>query len=140
VIPQRRLTPSPGSARLDPGRLIPFGGAPRRDLHAPPDPVQQQIHPRQGVAHLEPVADHLGDPGQRPALILIPPRRGRASRQQHLQLAQLGTGQLALHPTRAPGRQRRPAPSGQRPAPPVRRHPRHPEMPGYLLVAGAGLD
>jgi hypothetical protein len=29
---------------------------------------------------------------------------------------------------------------GQRPPPPVRWHPRHPEPPGHLPVAGAGLD
>jgi hypothetical protein len=29
---------------------------------------------------------------------------------------------------------------GQRPPPPVRRHPRHPEPPGRLPVAGARLD
>ena len=35
----------------------------------------------------------------------------------------------------------RPGPaSRQRPPPPVRRHPRHPEPPGHLPVAGAGLD
>ena len=28
----------------------------------------------------------------------------------------------------------------QRPPPPVHRHPRHPEPPGHLPVAGAGLD
>jgi len=32
------------------GGLIPLGGLPRRDLHAPPKPVQQQIHPGHGVA------------------------------------------------------------------------------------------
>jgi hypothetical protein len=45
--------------RLPPGgdrRLVPFGGPPGGDLHAPPDPVQQQIHPSQRVAHPEPVA------------------------------------------------------------------------------------
>jgi hypothetical protein len=44
---------------------------PGRDLHTPPDPLQQQIHPGQGVVHPEPGGDHLGDPRQRPALTLI---------------------------------------------------------------------
>jgi len=47
------------------------------DLHAPADPVQQHIHPGQGVVHAEPAADDLGDPGQCPALILVPALRGR---------------------------------------------------------------
>jgi hypothetical protein len=51
-------------------RLVALGGLPGRDLHAPPDPVQQQAQPRQRVSHPEPAAHHLGDPRQRPALIL----------------------------------------------------------------------
>jgi hypothetical protein len=71
-----------------------------RNLHAPPDPVQQQIRPGQGVVHREPAADHLGDPRERSALILIPPRRGRADVQHRLQLAQLRSGELALRGAR----------------------------------------
>ena len=59
--PARRRSP-PHPARRPAGR----------DLHAPADPVQQQVHPGQGVLHPEPAAHHLGDPGQRPALVLIP--------------------------------------------------------------------
>ena len=46
----------------------------------------------------------------------------------------------ALRPARALGRQRHPAAAGQRPPPPVRRHPRHPEPPGDLPVTGPILD
>jgi hypothetical protein len=54
-----RLLPPEGD-----GRLVPLGGAPGRDLHAPPDPVQQHVHPRQRVLHPEPAGHQLGDPGQ----------------------------------------------------------------------------
>src|SRR5258708_25839109 len=54
-----------------------FCGLAGPDLHAPADPVQQHIHPGQGVVHAEPAADDLGDPGQCPALILVPALRGR---------------------------------------------------------------
>jgi len=85
---------------LPPGgdrRLITLGGLPGRDLHAPADPVQQQIQPGQRVVHLEPAAHQLSDPRQRPALILPAPYR-RSGIQQHLQLAQLRRAQLAFAP------------------------------------------
>ena len=69
-------------------RLVPLGGPPRRDLHAPPDPVQQHIHPGQRVLHPEPPPDLLADPGQRPALIRMPAPR-RAGIQHRLQLGDL---------------------------------------------------
>src|SRR5512140_2542924 len=75
--------------------LVPLGGLAGGDLHAPADPVQQQVQPRQGVGHAEPAAHHLGDAGQRPALILIPPPAGRACFQHRLQLTDLGRGELA---------------------------------------------
>jgi hypothetical protein len=51
--------------------------------------VQQQINPGQGVVRPETAADHLGDPGQRPALILIPASYSRPGIQHRFQLAQL---------------------------------------------------
>src|SRR3954468_23313982 len=82
----RRLPRRPGPppsfylrpALLPPGGdlvLVALGGAPGRDLHAPAEAVQEQIHPRQGVVHAEPLADHRGDARQRPALIDPAPRR-----------------------------------------------------------------
>ena len=56
-------------------RLVPLGRAAGRDLHAPPDPVQQHIKPGQRVIHPEPLAHQLADPGQRPALNPPSPRR-----------------------------------------------------------------
>jgi hypothetical protein len=85
---------------LPPGRdprLIPLGRLARRELHAPPDPVQQQIRPGQGVLRPEPPPDDIGDPRQRPALIL-PALRGRPSLQHRRQLAQLRRCQLAPRP------------------------------------------
>ena len=74
------------------------------------------------------------------ALILIPSPGGRASLQHRLQLTQLGRGELAPG-TPCPFRsQRRLATGGQRPPPPVHRHPRHPEPPGHLPVTGPRLD
>ena len=83
-------------------RLVTLGGPPCRDLDAPADPVQQQVRPRQGVVHPEPAAHDFGDPGQRPALILIPVLRGRPGVQQRRQLPQLGRAQPALRAARAP--------------------------------------
>ena len=85
--------------------------------------------------HREPVAHHLGDPRQRPALVLIPSPHGRAGFQHRLQLTHLRRAQLARATTGPFRQQRRPAASGQRPPPPVRRHPGHPEPPGHLPVA-----
>src|SRR4051795_3729053 len=76
----RRLPRRPGPPRsfyLRPGLLPPGGdlllvalvSVPRRDLHAPAEPVQQQIQPGQGVVHAEPLAHQRGDARQRPALI-----------------------------------------------------------------------
>jgi hypothetical protein len=95
---------------------------------------------RDGVVHPEPAAHHLGDPDQRPALILIPALHGRADVQHRLQLTHLGRGQLAPRTARPLRRQRLPAAGGQRPPPPVRRHPRHPEPLRHLPVAGPRLD
>jgi hypothetical protein len=55
--------------------LIPLGRAPGGDLHAPSHAVQQQVQPGQGVGHAEPLAHHVGDAGQRPALVV--PLSGR---------------------------------------------------------------
>src|SRR3954471_14098580 len=59
--PARRPGPPPSfylrPALLPPGGdllLVALGGAPGRDLHAPPHAVQQQIQPGQGVVHAEP--------------------------------------------------------------------------------------
>src|SRR3954447_6179564 len=49
--------------------LVALGGAPGGHLHAPPQPVQQQIQPGQGVLHAQPGAADRGDARQRPALI-----------------------------------------------------------------------
>jgi hypothetical protein len=119
--------------------LIPLGGLPRRDLHAPADPVQQHIQPRQRVLHPEPAPHQLADPGQRPALIRIPPD-SRPRIQHRIQLAQLSRSQLAPGAARPLGGQRRTAAGRQCPPPPVRRHPRHPEAFTYFPVAGPGLD
>jgi hypothetical protein len=135
----------------EPGHVTHFGQDPPRDHRADAeqagqagarrrDPVQQQVQPGQRVAHPEPAAHHLGDPGQRPALVFIPAPRRRASRQRRLQLAQLRRAELAPGPARALRRQRRPPARSQRPPPPVRRHPRHPEIPGHLPVTGLRLD
>jgi hypothetical protein len=64
----------------------------------------------------------------------------RARLQHRLQLPHLRRGQLARATSGSLRQQRRPATSGQRPPPPIRRHPRHPEAPGHLLVAGPGLE
>src|SRR5262252_1582459 len=61
---------TPPAARRN-RHLIALGGRARGELHAPPDPVQQQVRPGQGVLHAEPPPDDLSDPSQRPALILI---------------------------------------------------------------------
>src|SRR3954466_7283425 len=92
----RRLPRRPGPPRsfyLRPGLLppdgdlpvVPFRGAPGGYLHAPPEAVQQQIHPGQGVLHAEALAHDRGDARQRPALIRPAPG-GRAGVEQHLQL------------------------------------------------------
>src|SRR5258708_36774535 len=52
---QQGLGPSPVLERKPSRR-------PGRDLHAPPDPAQQQIQPGEGVIHPEPAAHQLGDP------------------------------------------------------------------------------
>src|SRR3954467_13559526 len=66
--PARRPGPPPffylGPGLLPPGGdlfLVALGGPPGGDLHAPPHAVQQQIQPRQGVVHAEPLADDRGD-------------------------------------------------------------------------------
>jgi len=77
--------------------------------------MYQHSHPGQRVLDPEPLPDQLGDPGQRPALILT-----AAGRQADVE---------------------RRLPAGrQRPPPPVHRHPRHPEPPRDLPVAGAFPD
>ena len=60
--------------------LVPLRRAAGRDLHAATDPVQQQAHPRQRVLRPEPLPHEIGDPLQPPPLVLIPARRGPASR------------------------------------------------------------
>jgi len=65
-----QVSSPPGGDR----RLVALSGPAGGDLNAPADQVQQQIHPGQRVLHAEPAAHHLGDPGQRPALVLIPAR------------------------------------------------------------------
>src|SRR3954452_25298599 len=138
----RRLPRRPGPPRsfyLRPGLLPPggdlllvaFGGLAGRHLHAPAEAVQQQIQPGQGVVHPEALPDDLGDPGQRPALILPPPPR-RAGVQQRLQLVELGGAELAARPTGPGGGQRRAASGGQRVPPAVYRHPGAPKA-GRLL-------
>jgi hypothetical protein len=64
--------------------FVAFGGLAGRDLHAPADPVQQNIQPGQGVGHAEPAAHYLGDPRQGPAL-LTPAAHGRTGIQRRLQ-------------------------------------------------------
>src|SRR3954452_19434677 len=94
----RRSARRPGPPRsfyLRPGLLPPGGDlllialdrAPGGDLHAPPDAVQQQVQPGQGVVHAEPRVHDLGDARQRPALI-GPSPRGRAGLEQHLQFVE----------------------------------------------------
>jgi hypothetical protein len=80
-------------------RLVPFSSPAGRDLDAPPDPVQQHIHPGQRVLHPEPPPYQVSDPGQRPALIRTAAGR-RAGVQHRLQLAEQGRGELALRAAR----------------------------------------
>ena len=101
--------------------------------------MQQHGHPGQRVLHPEPAPGLLGDPGQRPALIGIP-ARCRARVQHRLELGDLGGAELALRAGRPLGGQRLPAARRQRPAPPVRAHPRDPEVLRDLPVTGPGLD
>jgi hypothetical protein len=77
--------------------LVPFGGPAGRDLHAPAEPVQQQVQPGQRVLHPEPLPGQLGDPAQRPALVLPAPG-GRPGLQHRLQLGQLERGPIARAP------------------------------------------
>src|SRR3954466_7040166 len=119
--------------------LIPLGRAPGRHLHAPAQPVQQQIQPGQGVVHAEPLADDRGDAGQRPALI-GPAPRGRPGVEQRLQLIELGGAEPAAGPAWALGGQRRAAAGGQRAAPAVDRHSGHPEALRHLPVGGPFFD
>ena len=146
-LPSRARRPGPPPSFYDrpglltpPGNLllIPLRRAAGRDLHTPPDPVQQHIHPRQRVLHPEPPPDLIRHPGQRPALIRIPGRR-RTRIQHRFQLGDLGRGELAFRAASTLGRQRLPATRSQPPAPPVRAHPRDPEPLRDLPVAGPGL-
>jgi len=82
--------------RGDP-RLVPLGGPPGRDLHAPADAVQQQIQPGQCVLDPEPAAHDLADAGQRPALV-TPAARGRTGFQHRLQSTQSAGVDLAGAP------------------------------------------
>jgi predicted RNA methylase len=43
------------------GRLVVLARLPGRDLHAPADPVQQEVQPGEGVIQPEPAAHQLGD-------------------------------------------------------------------------------
>jgi hypothetical protein len=45
-----------------PSGLTSAGAPSAADLHAPADPVQQQVQPGEGVIHPEPAAHQLGDP------------------------------------------------------------------------------
>ena len=102
--------------------------------------MQQHVHPGQRVLDPEPAGHQLRDPGQGPALVLIPAPHGRPRIQSRLQLGQLSRGELAFNAAGSLGGQGLPAAGRQRPPPPVRRHPRHPEPPGDLPVAGPRLD
>src|SRR3954465_5567951 len=75
--------------------LVALGRAPGGHLHAPPQAVQQQIQPRQGVVHAEPLVDDRGDARQRPALI-GPAPRGRPGVEHRLQLLELGRVEPAV--------------------------------------------
>src|SRR3954470_6114868 len=119
--------------------LVALGGAAGGHLHAPAQPVQQQVQPGQGVVHPAPRVHDLGDARQRPALI-GPAPRGRAGVEQRLQLVELGGAEPAAGPARALGGQRRAAAGAQRAAPAVDRHPGHPEPGGHLSVGGTFLD
>ena len=79
-----------------------------------------------------PAASRYRDHEMRPAAArkLI----AEARLQHRFQLTHLAGTQLALGTTRALGSQRPPATPGQRPPPPIHRHPRHPEMPGDLPI------
>ena len=146
--PARRPGPPPSfyhrPGLLPPGgdpRLIPLGGPPRRDLHAPADPVQQQVQPRPGCSP----PGTGGAPPRRsgPASSTGPhPSPRRPGRRPAPPPARAAAAGVSLHfaPPAPFDGQRRPAAGGQRPPPPVRRHPRHPEPPGHLPVAGPGLD
>ena len=79
------------------------------------------------------------DPRQGPALIRVPARR-RPGIQDFFQLSDLSRGQLAFRAARSSRGQPLAAAGGQRPPPPVHRHPRHPEPLRDLPVTGPGLD
>jgi len=121
------------------GKPIPLRSPAGRDLDGPAEPVQQHIHPGQRVLHPEPPPHLVGDPGQGPALIPIAARR-RPGIQDFFQLSDLGRRQLAPGSARALRGQRRTAAGRQSAPPPVRRHPRHPEVLRDLTVARPGLD
>ena len=58
--------------------------------------MQQHVHPGQRVLDPEPAGRQLRDPGQGPALVLIPAPHGRPRVESRLQLGQLGRGELAF--------------------------------------------
>ena len=96
-------------------RLVPLGRAAGRDLHAPPDPVQQHIKPGQRVIHPEPLAHQFADPAQRPALNAPSPRRP-APRPSPPPARATGPGSTCTGPRPPPWRpalvsRRRPAPA-----------------------------
>jgi hypothetical protein len=115
--------------------LLALGGLAGRDLHAPADSVQQQVHPGQGVLDAEPAPHDLGAPCQNPAQV-APADDGRAGIQRHLEHTQLTRIELAAGTPGPLGDQGLPTARSQRPPPAVRRHPGHPEPPGHLPVTG----
>ena len=156
-----RAVLSPGLTRLRsrPRRPGPPPCFYHRPGHLPPpgDPASSRSAARRAgtcTLHRAGAAAHPAPPGCTPPgpAVSPAPRSGptsstgppsphcRARIQHRLQLTQLTGGQLALGTASALRRQRGPSACGQRPPPPVHRHPRLPETLRHLPVTSPRLD
>jgi hypothetical protein len=94
-----------------------------RDLHAPPDPVQEPVHPGRRVIDPEPPSHQIANPGQSPAPVLVPPRAGARPR-----VGPDGVGGRRADPGGVPGPGRREGETH------VNKPSAGPRRPGLLLV------
>ncbi len=120
------------------GRVVTFGGAARRDLHAPPHPVWDQGHALDGVGHVEVLGHHRPDPCQGPALVVVSVR-GRAEVEQLFRQGQLLIGEAAGR-GRTLGAQGITAAGLQRVMPSPGRHAGDAVGTGDVGVGGSGLE